>query len=171
MFAKIKFKLKMKNYKIEIKWALLFSMMTLIWMYLESALGYHDKNIASHPIFTSFYTIPAIVFIVLALKDKKKNFFNNQISYKQGLISGLFLSIFIAFLAPLTQWITSNFISPNFFTNAINYSFETGHFKNLQDAEAYFNFKSYVVKSVIGALFIGIITSSIAMIFIRSKNK
>lgn len=37
----------MKNIKIEFKWAIIFVLMTLVWMTLERALGYHSTKIES----------------------------------------------------------------------------------------------------------------------------
>ncbi len=92
----------MKNIEIEIKWAIIFSVVGLLWMVLEKLTGLHGKYIDYHLYLTNLFAIPAIIVMVMALKDKKKNFYNGQMSYKQGLISGTILSIIIAVLSPLT---------------------------------------------------------------------
>ena len=160
----------MKNLKIEIKWAIIFSVIGLLWMLLEKLVGLHSTHIDKHMYLTNLFAIPAIIVMVLALKDKKKDFYVGQITYKQGLISGIILSVFIALLSPLTQWITSTIITPEYFPNVIAYSVETGYYKSIEEAEAYFNLRSYIVQSTIRALIMGILTTAIAMIFIRSKK-
>lgn len=160
----------MKNVKIEIKWALVFSIIGLIWMLLEKLIGLHSLHIDKHMYLTNLFAIPAIIVMVLALKDKKKDFYSGQMTYKQGLISGIILSVFIALLSPLSQWITSNIITPEYFPNVIAYSLEIGQYKSIEEAEAYFNLKNYMVQSAIGALVMGILTTAIAMVFIRSKK-
>lgn len=160
----------MKNVRTEIKWAIIFSIVGLIWMVLEKLVGLHGVHIDKHMYLTNFFAIPAIIVMVLALKDKKKNFYAGQMSYKQGLISGIILSVFIALLSPLTQWITSTIITPEYFPNVIAYSLETGYHKSIEEAEAYFNLKNYIVQSTMGALLMGVLTTAIAMIFIRSKK-
>jgi hypothetical protein len=161
----------MKNLKIEIKWAIIFSVIGLLWMLLEKLVGLHSTHIDKHMYLTNLFAIPAIIVMVLALKDKKKDFYGGQMTYKQGLISGIILSVLIALLSPLTQWITSIIITPEYFPNVIAYSVETGYYKSIEEAEAYFNLKNYIVQSTIGALIMGIITTAIAMIFIRSKKQ
>ncbi|KKL54222.1 hypothetical protein LCGC14_2267590, partial [marine sediment metagenome] len=111
-----------------------------------------------------------IIELMNRLKDKKKDFYAGEMTYKQGLISGIILSVFIALLSPLTQWITSTIITPEYFPNVIAYSVETGYHKSIEEVEAYFNLKNYIVQSTIGALIMGILTTAIAMIFIRSKK-
>lgn len=160
----------MKNLKIEIKWAIIFSAIGLLWMLLEKLVGLHSTHIDKHMYLTNLFAIPAIIVMVLALKDKKKDFYAGEMTYKQGLISGIILSVFIALLSPLTQWITSTIITPEYFPNVIAYSVETGYHKSIEEVEAYFNLKNYIVQSTIGALIMGILTTAIAMIFIRSKK-
>jgi hypothetical protein len=108
--------------------------------------------------------------MVMALKDKKKNFYGGQMNYKQGLISGIVLSVIIALLSPLTQWITTNVISPEYFPNVIKRSVELGYYKTTAEAEANFNYQNYAKQGAFGALVMGIVTTAIAMIFIRSKK-
>ncbi len=161
----------MKNIKIEIKWAVIFSIVGLLWMFLEKITGLHGKNIDYQMYLTNLFAIPAIIVMVMALKEKKKNFYDGQISYKQGLISGIILSVIIALISPFTQWITSYIISPEYFPNVIKRSVELGFYKTTTEAEANFNYKNYAIQVAIGALVMGIVTTAIAMIFIRTKNK
>lgn len=107
----------MKNFKIEIKWALIFVATTLLWMLLERLFGLHDRNIEYHPLVTSFVVIPAIFIYVLALLDKRRKDFNGQMNYIQGFTSGVIITIFVTIVSPLTQIITSLVITPNYFTN------------------------------------------------------
>jgi len=164
-------KLAMGNLKIEIKWAIYFTLMTLAWMLLEKLCGLHGKYIDYHLYLTNLFAIPAIWFMVLALKDKKKNSYNGRISYTQGLVSGIILSAFIALLSPLTQWITSYVITPEYFPNVIKRSVELGYYKSTAEAGAHFNYKNYAINSTIFAFVFGAVTTAIAMIFIRTKWK
>ena len=161
----------MNTVKIEIKWAILFTIMTLVWMLLEKLSGLHGKYIDYHLYLTNLFAIPAIWFMVLALKDKKKNFYHGKISYKQGFVSGIVLSLIIALISPLTQWITSYVITPEYFPNVIKRSVELGYYKTTAAAEANFNYTNYATQGAIAALVMGVVTTAIAMIFIRTKNK
>src|SRR5690606_9136177 len=75
----------------------------------------------------AFACLPAIIVMVMALQDKKKHDYGGQMSYMQGLVSGIILSAFIALISPLTQWITSFVISPEYFPNVIKRSVELGY--------------------------------------------
>lgn len=159
----------MLHIKIELKWALIFSIVVLLWMTLEKLCGLHSTYIDYHIYLTNLFAIPAIWVMVLALKDKKKNFYNSQITYLQGLLSGTVLSVIIAALSPLTQWVTTYVITPEYFPNVIKRSVELGSFATTAAAEAVFNYQSYAIQGAIGALALGVLTTAIAMIFLRSK--
>lgn len=76
-------------------------------MLLEKLTGLHGKYIDYHLYLTNVFAIPAIWFMLLALKDKKKNFYNGTMNYQQGLFTGINISVIIALFSPLTQWIMS----------------------------------------------------------------
>jgi len=160
----------MKNFKIEIKWAFIFIGSLLLWMLLERLVGLHDKHIDKHQYLTMLYSIVAIVLYVFALLDKRKNFYNGLMTYKQGFLTGLIITVIVTIFSPLTQWIISSVITPDYFENVIQYSVETGYHKSIVDAEAQFNLKSYIIQSTVGALVMGIVTTAIVAIFTRKKS-
>ncbi len=160
----------MAKIKIEIKWGFIFIIVSLLWMVLEKLCGLHSKHIDKHQYLTMLFMIPAIWVYVLALKDKKKHYYNGVMSYKQGFISGLIITLIVALFSPLTQWIISSVITPEYFPNVIEYSLQSGYHKTREEAEAYFNLENYMKQSVIGALMMGIVTTAIVALFVRSKN-
>lgn len=161
----------MQPIRIEFKWAIIFSVMGLLWMVLEKLCGLHDQYIDYHLYLTNLFAIPAIIVMVMALKDKKNTFYNGEMTYKQGLISGIILSVIIALLSPLTQWITSYVITPEYFPNVIKRSVEIGYYKTTAEAEANFNYKNYAIQGMIGAFVMGVVTTAIVMLFLRTKEK
>lgn len=160
----------MKNIKIEIKWAIIFSIVGLLWMLLEKLSGLHGKYIDYHLYLTNLFAIPAIWMMVLALIEKKEKYYAGNMTYLQGLISGIILSAFIALLSPLTQWITSYVITPEYFPNVIKRSVEIGYYSTTEEAQANFNYENYAIQGAIFAFIIGAVTTAIAMIFIRTKK-
>jgi len=159
----------MKNFKIEIKWAFIFIGSLLLWMFLEKLIGLHDQHIDKHQYVTMLYSIVAISLYVFALLDKRKNFYDGIMTYKEGFITGLKITIIVTLFSPLSQWIISSVITPDFFENVIKYSVETDYHKNIAEAKAEFNLKRYIIQSTLGSLIMGIVTSAIVAIFTRKK--
>jgi hypothetical protein len=158
----------MNNYKIEIKWAIIFTLMMLVWMFLEKTFGLHDVHIDKHPSYTNLVAIPAIIIYELALLDKRNNFYHGKMTYKQGFIAGLIISIIVTIFSPLTQYITSEIISPDYFSNVIAYTVKEGHMTQAA-AESFFNLKSYLLQVLIATPIMGILTTAIVAIFTKKS--
>ncbi|MBU2018509.1 MAG: DUF4199 domain-containing protein [Bacteroidetes bacterium] len=156
---------------LEMKWGIIFVAMMLIWMVLEKLLGFHDQYIEYHPIVTNFVMIPAIWIYVVALKRKKKEAYNGSMTFGQGFKSGLIMTLVITLLSPLTQYVTSIYITPDYFSNVINYSVEN-NLMTLQEAQDYFNLKSYMIQTVAMTPVMGIVTTLIVagIVSLRKKN-
>ncbi len=158
----------MNKYKIEIKWAFIFMAMMLIWMYIEKLVGLHDIHIDKHYIYTNLVAVFAIIVYVFALLDKRKNYYQGKMTYKQGFISGLIISLIVTVFSPLTQYVTSEIISTDYFSNMINYAVSEGKMTQTE-AENYFNLKSYLIQVIIATPIMGIITTAIVAIFTKKK--
>lgn len=160
----------MNNLRIEIKWAIIFALMQLLWMILERLTGLHTTHIDKHAIFTNFVAIPAIAIYVLALLDKRKNFYQGIMTYMQGFKTGFIITLFVSIFSIATQYIISTIITPDYFSNIIEYSVNEGKMTQ-EAAEKMFNLKSYLIQAPIGALIMGVLTSAIIAIFTRKKTK
>jgi Na+/proline symporter len=114
--------------------------------------------------FSHFIAIPAIAVYVFALLDKRKNAYGGVMTYTQGFIAGLIITLLLAILSPLTQYLISTVITPDYFSNAINYAVIEGKMTQAE-AEKYFSLSNYMIQATIGALIMGIVTSAIVALF------
>ena len=158
----------MKKFSIEIKWGIIFTVFTLLWMILERMLGWHDVHIAQHAALTNLFAVPAVILVVLALRDKRSNYFDGTMTWKQGFLTGLGMTVVIVLLSPFSMWITNTYITPNYFGNVIAFSVESGKLTQEQ-AEKYFSMGSYIIQSTIGAAVMGTVTSAIVAFFLKKK--
>lgn len=159
----------MAKFKIEIKWAVIFAVTMLLWMLMERLTGLHGEHIDKHPVFTNLFAIPAIAIYALALLDKRKHFYQGTMTYQQGFITGLIMTLVIAILSPLAQFITSTLITPDFFPNMTEHVVSQG-IMTREAAEKQFNLQSYMLQGLIGALVMGVVTSAIVALFTRKKE-
>ncbi|NRA48243.1 MAG: DUF4199 domain-containing protein [Phaeodactylibacter sp.] len=160
----------MNKYATEIKWALIFCAAFLVWMFIEKTMGWHGPKIEQHPYMTNIFSVIAIAVYVFALRDKRKSM-GGQMTWKQGFMSGLIISIIVGLFSPLTQWITHTLISPEYFSNAIAFSVDAGYYDSEEAAKAYFNLQSYMMQSGIGSIIMGIVTSAVVAFFTRGGTK
>lgn len=160
----------MKKYAVELKWALLFSGVTLAWVFLEKSVGLHGPHIAKQPIYGYLFAPLAIALYVLALREKKFKTFSGMLTWRQGLVSGIYLSAFIAILNPMVQYLSFAVISPEFLPNMIRYVTE----KNLMtppQAQLMYSLNTLYLQGAFGALSMGIVTAAAVSYFIRTKPK
>ncbi|WP_296621540.1 DUF4199 domain-containing protein [Marivirga sp.] len=153
----------------EIKWGLIFVIMMLLWMYFEKAMGWHDENIADHATYTNLVAIPSILIYVFALLEKRKKHYKNVMSWKQGFISGLIITVVVVLLTPFSQMVIHDLISPEYFENVSAYAVKQG-LSTQAEADDNFNLKTYIWQSAVFALIMGVITSAVVALFVRRKG-
>jgi hypothetical protein len=151
-----------------LKWSLIFVTAALAWMVFEKAMGWHGEHIARHPVMTNFFALVAVTVFVFALWDKRKSL-GGVMTWKEGFLAGLWVSLGVALLSPLSQWLTHAVISPDYFPNVIEYAVESGK-ATREEAESFFNLRSYMIQSAIGGLVMGAITSAVVALFVRRKS-
>ncbi|MDX9790491.1 MAG: DUF4199 domain-containing protein [Candidatus Kapaibacterium sp.] len=157
------------KYLVEFKWSLIFLLVSLAWMLLEKLVGLHDIHIKHHATYTNLFGVVAITMYVLALLDKRKKDYGGEMTWKQGFMTGLIMSVVIAFFAPLNQVITHYIITPDYFVNVRAEAVSTG-VMTIDEAVSYFNLKSYMVQSIVGALLMGVVTSAVIAFFLKKKS-
>ncbi|SIO01721.1 DUF4199 domain-containing protein [Chitinophaga niabensis] len=155
----------MNKYKTEVKWALIFSAMAIAWAFIGKLSGMTDSRIDKLQLFNSLVLIPGFIIYLLALLDKKKQ---GPQTYKQGLISGLVLTLFVTILGTLTTFISTRLISPELFPNIIRYMVNTGQMSPEQAAQQ-FNLSTFIITGLIAGPVTGLIFSLVAAAFTRRK--
>ncbi|CAM3521435.1 DUF4199 domain-containing protein [Aequorivita lipolytica] len=158
----------MKKIYIEFKWAFIFTITILCWMLLEKTLSWHEEQIAAHQWVTLLLAPFAILMYLLEMREKRRRVYGGKMTWLQGFISGVILSVFVALLSPLGQFIAHNYITPEYFNNVTEYSV-TNDLMTRNKANDYLNINSYLWQSVLGALGFGIVTAAIVAIFVRKK--
>jgi len=158
----------MSRYQIDIKWGLIFTVAAILWMVGERLAGLHSDHIDKHALYSNGFAIVAIAVYVFAMRDKKANYYDGQMSYKQGLVCGLAVTLVVALLSPLSQYLTVSVLSPKFFANSINYTVAQQTMTQVE-AEAYYNLKNFMILGMGFGFGMGIVTSAIIAVFVRSK--
>lgn len=160
----------MKNLRIEIKWAIIYSLMTLGWILLERILGLHGERVEYHASFTNFIALPSIIIFVLALKEKRNKFYDGYMSYGEGFIAGLKITFMVMLLSPVVNYLALEVVSPNYLENIGTYAVSIGLLSQEQ-AQIVFSLPSYILQGLIGAAMMGFLASAIVAIFTRGSRK
>ena len=158
----------MNNYRLEFKWAVIYTMFLLVWMIFERLMGWHDTHIDKHHLYTLLFYIPAMALYYFAMTDKRNNYYGGIITFQQAFLSGLILTAFITFLAAPAQYIISTFITPYYFDNVITYAVNSGK-TTPEEAQAFFNLQSYCIQAVVSSLAFGLVLSALVALLVKRK--
>lgn len=155
--------------KIEIKYGIIFSLASLVWVSMEYVLGLHSTFIELHPMVSPLFATVAITVMYLGMSARKKAM-GGQVTYFEIFMSGLYISIVVVLLSPIPLYIFNTHINPDFFESMTNLAVNQGKMP-LEQAQEYFSYMGYVKQSIVGGLVMGVITSAIVALFLRSKPK
>ena len=158
----------MNKYSSEIKWGIIFTIVAMGWMYFEKSMGWHGDHIDKLANYTLFFMPIAIMIYVLGIRERR-HLQNGIISWKEGFISGLIITLVVALLSPISQYIVHNIISPDYLSNLIKYTVDEG-FLTQEQAEVNFNLKSYMSQAFIRALGSGAFTSAIVSLILMRRT-
>jgi hypothetical protein len=158
------------KWKIELKWALIYSVLSLAWILGEKIAGFHDPNryLTWQPYVTMLIIIPNLLIYFWAIKEKRAKDYGGRINFAQGFKAGVLMTGFITILTPLVQYIISTIITPDYFENVIQY-LVTHNEMTLEAARAQFNLKNYMISSTIFSAIFGLIASAIMAFVLRCK--
>ncbi len=158
----------MKNLTIEIKWALIYTLMSITWALLGKLFGFYTEHIAYNPLFNTLIILPSVIVYTLAIREKKLRFYNGQMTYRQGMISGLFLTLFVTILGPVYPWFTQ-LISPDLFERSIAFAVSSGAM-TADEASRQLNLKTFIVQGFLAGPVFGTIYTAIIAAFLRSRH-
>ncbi len=158
------------NFKIELKWALAYSLLSLLWIYGEKALGFHDPDryLVNQPYVTMLIILPYIGIFAWAMIEKRNKFYGGKMTGLQGFKTGIIMTGIITILAPLVQYIISTIITPDYFQDVINYV-DKHKMMTREAAENQFNLKNYMIQSTIFGTGFGIVVSAILAFIVKRK--
>lgn len=159
------------KYTIELKWAILFSLLSLLWILGEKVVGLHDPNryLTLQPYVTMFILIPNLLLFYWAIRERRETTYSSNFGFQDGFKSGIIMTGFITILTPLVQYIISTVITPNYFENVIHYVVDK-NMMTLEKAEQQFNLENYMIKSTVFSALFGLVASAI-MAYLLKQNK
>jgi hypothetical protein len=157
----------MKKFATEIKWGIRYAFLWILWLFIEKSSGYYEAKISDHALYSALFTFVTLFVYFVALKEKKNTFFKGEMTWKQGCITGIFLTVVMTVLTPFCQIIFHKAIAPEFFPNMIAYSMSNGNSR--ETAENYFSLSNYILQSAFGTLSLGVVLSAVVALFLQTK--
>lgn len=155
--------------KTELKYAVIFVVLSFLWNCFEYIAGLHGKYIAVHPyLVTPFFLIMTGVIYYFDIREKKQIEYG-RISYFSALKSGIILTLLIIILNPVFMYIFSEFINKDFYNAFIQYDIQEGNM-NPSEAADYYNLRNFIVHGSVYRLIMGVAASAIIAFFVRKRT-
>lgn len=153
--------------KREFKWALIMSILSLIWLVALMYLGFQKGSKAnSFLIYSGTFYIAQFFLYLLAIAERKKKQ-RGFISRRDGFYTGLIVTLFFVILVPAIVLIFNLLINPDFFTDMAEAAVLAG--ENIYEAEEQYNLWSYISNSMILGAIIGGMSSALAALLLEKK--
>ena len=127
----------MKN---EFKWAVIMSLVLLVWLTVLKFLGLQEpEQIGLFVIVVNVYYVLLFGLYILAIRERRSRQ-RGYISRRDGFLTGLLITLFLVVLSPLNMAIFYYLINPGFFKVMIEFNVSNG--VAAQVAEADYNLSS-----------------------------
>jgi hypothetical protein len=152
------------QYYHEIKYALIFSAMNIIWMLGEKLAGLHDVHIADHAFYTNYFAIPSILLYAVAMYQKQ-TLLGGEMNFKQGFMSGIGITMIVTALTPVVQFFIHTIITPDYFVHVRAFAIKEGMKPEIVDT--HFTLNSYILLSVFTGFVYGVFTTIFTTIMVR----
>lgn len=145
-----------------IKWGLIISIVSFLWIILEKNLGYHTRLISEKGSF-SWLLIPlTLVLYYFAFREVKRKLGADQSIILEYLKTGLIIGLITMIFAPLSMWLMNTYISPDFFSNAIAEGVRIGEDRTKLESE--FSLRSFVLRSALASIVLGIFLGIVSVL-------
>lgn len=151
-----------------LKWGLIIGAAYLTWLCMEFLFGLQTRYITHQAFISNLFVIPSTYFIVKGMIEQKQHY-GGRISYRRTLIAGTGISLVAAGSLPIVLWIFTNWVNPDFFPAMVRHGISIGRYADDADAAFKLSLQTFVLPGVLALPAIGLITSSIAGLFIRTR--
>lgn len=164
--------------KLELKWGIGIGLANLLWLYLSFFLGLHTNGLLLVQLMALIGFLISVIGYVLALRRVHRAY--PEGTFLEGVASGIRMSGMVALFAALAQLGYFFLIHPEWTDLMVD---ETSAYYEAQgvsgqDLEEYregarttFGLRSYLLQSVLGALFLGVLTTLITMAVLKRKAR
>ncbi len=163
---------------LELRWGVIIGLVNLVWLYLSFYLGMHTHGLTWIQVMGLVSVILSFIGYVLGLRAISRKY--PEMTFSEGLKSGVRIAGVVAVFAMIAQFGYFYLVHPDWTDYMVE---ETGKYYSAQgvtgaDLEEYklgakttFGLRSYLIQSVIGALFVGVITSLITVAILQRKRR
>ena len=161
-------------FKIALKYGVLIVLFSIIWIGLEYLVGLQTEYVEFHPLITLLTLVIPLMLMYFGIREAQRSSVAH-FTYGDAFKTGVAITVVVAVLNPLLQWICYTLAFPGFFealqANSEAYQLSLGVDLEVarEQATEQYSLGTYLWQSFIGTLLGGIIIAAIIAIFVRDK--
>ncbi len=145
--------------KIEFRYAVLTSLLMLLWLIVEYVVGLQDTFIAFYPYVSLLsFLIPFFTYRLALIEKIEQKF--GKLSFMQAFLSCFLMTVFVSLLSIPVQLAFLKLINPDFLSSMILYASKSGK-QTMESAAYYLNVSTFTSESVLADFVTGTIISLI----------
>lgn len=111
----------------------------------------------------SWLLIPVTLLLYyFAFREVKRKLREEQSIILEYLKTGLTIGLITMIFAPISMWLMSTYISPDFFSNAITEGVRIGEDRTKLESE--FSLRSFILRSALAAIVLGIFLGIVSVL-------
>ncbi|MCC6252873.1 MAG: DUF4199 domain-containing protein [Bacteroidia bacterium] len=164
-----------KTFGLELKYALIITVFTLLWFTFENVSGLQDEYFEWYKIVTNIKLLIPTFGIWFAIKEFRMRRISKY-SFQKGFGIGFRITIMNSILIIPVIYIFYNFINPDWYYTVLEETKKEAliegkdALKAVEDAKLYFGIVSYTIQSVIGTFVFGTLISSILAFILKNRG-
>ena len=161
--------MKNASWKIAFQWGMLYALLILLWLPLESTVGLHEEYVKYRVLLTNVKYIPIFLIFLGALRSYRKESSEGPYPYSQAFLDGLKLTAAATLLSIPTQYLSLRFLAPSFLSQ-MEAAMTEGRWMTAAEAGQYFEFQNYFIQSVLAIPATGLMITAIVAVFVSQNS-
>ncbi len=145
-------------------WGGIYALLMMIWPLLESILGFHDRWIEYHVLFTSVKYLPALFIFYRSLISARLRQTERSFPYSKAFIAGLRTTVCASVFTPIAMAVSLQFLTPDFLTTMETFMVQE-QWMTAEAAANYFQFSTYMIQWSVATPAVGLMLTAIAAVF------
>ncbi|GEM_PF-4682839 len=160
----------MSKLQTEIKWGVVWATAIFLLLCFEYFAGLQELPYLDWGMWVDLLgdvALPALA-VGLGLRQKRDQDWEGSMSWRQGFISGLYMTLVALPLSLAYIWAFVEIVNPNYFAVLVDFSVATG--QSTQDAaQAYFNLRTYLFQTALNVVAFGVVLSAVFSLLLKTK--
>ena len=157
----------MSNLRLELKWALILSLVFLLWAIVVRITGWDVVDVERASLYGLIVLIPMFIVFFFGIRQIREDDYDGNMTWMEGFKSGFIIALFAAIISPLVYLLQYNVIHPGLLEEQIHINVEYDHYGSAEDAKELFNHSTQAVINAITTFFSGLFISAIVCLFVK----